>query len=167
MRVMRAVKARLRDRRVRRNFVIVVALFLIFEVAARYLPPDGVTVTTINYDFFSPSGAPGLNIVTTSRATSAHDAQTRAAIDSLNTGFSTAPLVGVSSIPELSRGGGCMTVSGYTEYQVTFTWHSLPLRVWTNNTPCPFFTENSGGISTPWWSSLVADDGGPAIHLLQ
>lgn len=167
MSVMRAVKARLRNRGVRRGLVIVVALFLIFEVTVRYLPPDGVTVTTINYNSFTPSGISGLNIVTTSRTTLAHDAQTRAAIDGLNNEFNTAPIVGASSIPKLSFGGGCMTLSGYEEYQVTFTWHGLPLRVWTNNTPCPFFTESSGGIPTPFWASLVEDDGGPAFHALQ
>jgi len=161
---MRAVKARLRDRRVRWGLIVVVALFLIFEVTVHYLPPDGVTVTTINYNYFTPSGISGLNTVTTSRTTLAHDAQTRAAIDRLNNEFNTAPIVSASSIPKLPRGGGCMTLSGYTEYQVTFTWHGLPLRVWTTNTPCPNFTENSGGIPNLWWSS---EEGGPALHALQ
>ena len=161
MRVMRVVKARLRDRRVRRGLVIVVALFLIFEVTVHYLPPDGVTVTTINYNYFTPSGISGLNVVTTSRTTLAHDAQTRAAIDRLNNEFNTAP---IGAPINYAFGGGCMTLSGYTEYQVTFTWHSLPLRVWTTNTPCPNFTENSGGIPNVLWSS---EEGGPALHALQ
>ncbi len=164
MSVMRAVKARLRNRGVRRGLVIVLALFLIFEVTVRYLPPDGVTVTTINDNYFTPSGISGLNIVTTSRTTLAHNAQTRAAIDHLNNEFNTAPIVGAPSIPKLPRGGGCMTLVGYTEYQVTFTWHGLPLRVWTTNTPCPNFTENSGGIPNPLW---VSEEGGPALHALQ
>lgn len=168
MRVMRDVKARLGNRGVRWGLVIVVALFLIFEVTVHYLPPDGVTVTTINYNYFSPSGISGLNIVTTSRTTLAHDAQTRAAIARLNNGFNTAP-IGTANSPKLTHpgGGGCMTLSGYTEYQVTFTWHGLPLRVWTKNTPCPNFTENSGGIPNPFWVIILENDGQPALHALQ
>jgi hypothetical protein len=164
MSVMRDVKARLRNRDVRRGLVIVVTLFLIFEVTVRYLPPDGVTVTTINYNYFTPSGIAGLNIVTTSRTTLAHDAQRRAAIDRLNNGFNTAPL---GAPINYAFGGGCMTLSGYTEYQVTFTWHDLPVRVWTTNTGCPDFTENSGGIPNPLWVSILENDGQPALHALQ
>ncbi len=60
-----------------------------------------------------------------------------------------------------------MSLVGYAEYQVTFTWHGLPLRVWTTNTPCPGFTENSGGIPNPFWVSILENDGQPALHALQ
>lgn len=157
---MRVVNALLRNRGVRWGLVVVVAFFLVFEVTVRHLPPDDVTVTTINYVEMSGHNT----VTTTSRTTSADTAQTRAAIDRLSDALNTAP-IGGPSIPIFTH--GCMTAIGYTEYRVTFTWHGLPVQVWTTNTPCPNFTENSGGIPDLLWSRTLLWNGQQSLNALR
>ncbi len=154
MSVMRAVKARLRNRGVRWGLVIVVALILIFEVIVRRLLPDGVTVTAYPQD----GGYTSANYaVTTTRAISADTAQKRAEIDTLNNDFNTGPFT--TSPYLLTR--GCGVLGGWVNYQVTFTWHGLPLQSWTSLGDCgDAFADNSGGIPLDWlWGRRIAGDG--------
>lgn len=159
--MMRVVSALRRNRGVRWSLVVVVAFFLIFEVTVRHLPPDGVTVTTIDhYAVYNPGAY--YFVKTTSRATTADTVQTRAKIDTLNNAFAAAPF---SMSPYLAR--PCMTVGGWVDYQVTFTWHGLPVQSWTSLGGCGTFTENSGGIPNVLWGHWLPVDGQNALHVLQ
>ncbi len=155
MRVMRAVKARLRNRGVRRGLVIVAALILIFEVTVRRLPPDGVTVTAYPQDGGYTSAT--YAVTSTTRAIRADTAQKRAEIDTLNNDFNTGPF---TTSPYFLT-GGCGVLGGWINYQVTFTWHGLPLQSWTSLGDCGnAFADNSGGIPPDWlWGHRIAGDG--------
>jgi hypothetical protein len=148
------------------SVVGLIALVLVMEGVARHLPPDGVTVTTIeHYAVYTriPSGERvSLDVRTTSRTTSADTAQTRAEIDTLSNAFAAASF---TLSPYMSR--SCMTLGGWVDYQVTFTWHGLPTQIWTSSGGCGTFTENSGGIPNVLWGRPLSVDGQQALHALQ
>jgi hypothetical protein len=155
-----AAGARRRRRAPRRLWLSVVgliALVLVMEGIVRHLPPDGVTVTTIeHYAVFTriPTGERVAYAVrTTSRTTSADSAQTRAEIDHLSNALNTAPFGAPTYLPTTHQ---CMTVGGWRDYQVKFTWHGLPVQIWTTDNGCPSFAENSGGIPDVLWTRTLS-----------
>jgi hypothetical protein len=152
---MSGVNALLRIRGVRWGLVIVVAILLTFEVTTRHLPPDGVTVTTIeHYAVFTsiPSGVKiSYAVRATSHTTLATTGQTRAEIDTLNNVFAAAPFDGPTYTSYM-----CTSLGGWIDYQVTFTWHDLPVQVWTTDNGCPSFAENSGGIPNVLWTHTLS-----------
>lgn len=162
MKTMRGIRALLSNRGIRWGLVIAVTFFLAFEITVRHLPPDGVTVTAITYSAEYPSNRVSYAVRTTSHATSADTTHTRAEIDTLYNAFAAAPF---TLSPYISR--SCMTLGGWVDYQVTFTWHSLPVQIWTSSGGCSQFAENSGGIPNELWGHSLSVDGQQALHALQ
>lgn len=161
-----------RRRRVPRRLwfsvVGLIALILVMEGIVRHLPSDGVTVTTIEHYAVFTRIASGERVAyavrTTSRTTSADNAQTRAEIDQLSNVLNTAPFGAPTYLPTTPQ---CMTVGGWRDYRVTFTWHGLPVQIWTTDNGCPSFVENSGGIPDMLWTRTLSYSGQQILFALR
>ncbi len=148
---------------IRTGLGVVVALLLAFEVTVRHLPPDGVTVTKTHQIWVvgsapSPEKNQPRNFTVTTSAThlAASRALWRARIQRLNTDLNSGV---VRPFAPLLYYRGCELPDGYTDYQVTFTWHGLPVQTWTSLDGCPTFRENSGGIPNVLWTHDLSPPG--------
>ncbi len=154
--IMGVVNAILRNRGVRWGLVIVVAILLTFEVIVRHLPPDGVTVTMIEHNAVYSGSAISYVVKMTSRTTRANTPPARAEIDRLNDALNTAPFSAPTYLPTSPTSYACVSLGGWTDYRVTFTWHGLPVQIWTTDNGCPSFAENSGGIPNVLWTHTLS-----------
>ena len=155
--IRRAAHTALRHRRILLGLVIVVTLLVAFEITARHLPPDGVIITETRQSLVTyvqtPQGARPR--YTTSTTTHTHLAAAsplwRARINRLSDDLNTGAVLPLAILPSY----WCQTPGGSTNYQVTFTWHSLPVQTWTTLYGCNVFMENSGGVSNFLWSHTL------------
>lgn len=119
--------ARVSRRRGRRRYWLVVgavlALFVLFEVGIRHVPPDGMTVTTMGY-----SGA-----TYTLFYTAPKDQQT------ISETYAT-----LHAAPAVSPFAHYNCALGPSPYSVAFTWHGIPVEVWFTGS-C-VVSDTAGGI---------------------
>lgn len=109
--------------------VLLLLLFLLFEVGIRHVPPDGMTVT---YAYKYSASA----VIGTRPYTAPKDQQT------IRDAFAAFNAARVVRVP-LGQYAGC-ALTPYPSL-VVFTWHGVPVEAWTLE-GC-WYAESAGGIS--------------------
>lgn len=107
--------------------LVLLALFIAFEVGSRHVPPDGMTV---KYGCGVPNRPMCIY-------TSPKDQQ---AINDYYAAFNRAPVR--LNLPEPVINGCFNEDASY----VVFTWHGMPVESWTYD-GCEEYIENAGGVS--------------------
>ncbi|HEU5342886.1 MAG TPA: hypothetical protein VFU60_00940 [Ktedonobacterales bacterium] len=127
---------------------VLVALFILFEVGIRHVPPDGMTVT-YTYSQLDPNCSNCVDSVFgTGRYTSPQDQPT---IDSYYAAFNRAPVRPAWFFHHCTM---------YSDpVAVVFTWRGIPVESWTIQ-GCDYF-ESAGGVS----DVLVAQHQLPDINM--
>lgn len=133
----RPTPERVSRRRGRRHFWlaagVVLALFLLFEVGIRHVPPDGMTVT---YD--CPSFCVNYPFVGARAYTAPQDQQ-----------FITQSYAYYNSLPVIPAWtpiASCGPLAIYPS-SVVFSWHGIPVESWTSRNCLGEYIESAGGIS--------------------
>lgn len=121
---------------------IFASIVIMFEVAIRHAPADGLVITRTVYMYDSIHRTHDVE-VTTWRYTSQHD---QAIIDDWNHELHTGPVY----TPALLVTGGCHSSTEEDDDTMRFTWRGLPVQVWSA-TACSPYTENSGGLPSVFW----------------
>ncbi len=116
---------------------IVLALFIMFEVGIRHVPPDGMTVTEIDY-------AGGDPFTYSYTYTAPKDQQT---IGETYAALNTAP-----AFNYLITRYNCPLNSPPYPSSIEFTWHGIPLETWST-TSCTI-SDTAGGVSDDFLLTL-------------
>lgn len=154
--------ARVSRRRGRRRYWpvvgVVLALFVLFEVGIRHMPPDGMTYTLYDTPLFDSQFHPLTTPVTTARTqvyTASHDQH-------VITKYLTALYHGnetpSSVVDPFFRCGDALSLDKYQE-EFVFTWHGIPVQSW-NETDCGFM-QSSGGIPNIFRVSFIGPPSTP------
>jgi len=122
--------------------VFLAIVVIVFEVTIRHAPADGLVITRtahINDQRYRDQRYQTYHDETTIwQYSSFHD---QAIIDDWNHELNT----GSVYAPSLLISGGCRNSTEEDVTTMKFTWHGLPVQVWSA-TACSPFTENSGGL---------------------
>ena len=139
-------------------WLALVIIFLAFQVTARRLPPDGMTIVANTTTGTSLYGS-NVGVVTTSANYSAAKYQTviNRLYDDFNTALPNTPPATLTTCGPL----------GYADYQVAFTWHGLPVEVWWNQGGCPVYTDSTGGIPNLLWAHTLSPADQQSIYELR
>lgn len=116
-----------RMRRLGQGALILLVLFLLFEVGIRHVPPDGMTVTGIGYSEVGYPDSFGTTRTFTSSYTEPKDQQT---INDLYASLNAAPAFFSPIFFSQPVNVHCALLWLPYPTSIAFTWHGIPLETW-------------------------------------